>query len=121
MEIIAKLRKLHPLLIKIIDTMPIIFNLRKDPRFKEGRQEGRQEIALIKDQNFVINLLQKGIESIETIAEFADVDLSFVEKTKAAYLAAIPLIKKGNATLQVVADKTGLKLEVVEKLKNKMG
>lgn len=120
LEIIAKLRKLHPLLIKIIDTMPIIFNLRKDPRFKEGRQEGRQEIALIKDQNFVINLLQKGIESIETIAEFADVDLSFVEKTKAAYLAAIPLIKKGNATLQVVADKTGLKLEVVEKLKNKM-
>lgn len=116
LEIISKLRKLQPLLTKILDDMPFVFDIRKDLRFKEGKQDER----LAKDQFFVINLFQKGIQSLETIAEFADVELSFVLKTKTAYLAALPLLKNGKKTLQDIADITGLKLEVVEKIKKKM-
>jgi hypothetical protein len=121
LEIISGLRNLQPLLTKILATMPITFDIRKDLRFKEGRQEGRQEEALIKDQSFVINLLQKGIESLETIAEFATVELAFVVKTKAAYLMALPLLTKKNKSPQFIAEQTGLMLEVVEKLKKNMG
>jgi predicted transposase YdaD len=121
LEIISSLRNLQPLLTKILATMPITFDIRKDLRFKEGkqegRQEGRQEEALIKDQSFVINLLQKGIESLETIAEFAIVELAFVIKTKAAYLTALSLLAQKHKTAQSIADETGLMLEVVEKLK----
>jgi hypothetical protein len=105
--------------------MPITYDIRKDLRFKEGkqegRQEGRQEEALIKDQSFVINLLQKGIESLETIAEFAIVELAFVIRTKSAYLTALTLLSKKHKTAQSIADETGLMLEVVENLKKNMG
>jgi predicted transposase YdaD len=125
LEIISSLRNLQPLLNKILTTMPITYDIRKDLRFKEGKQEGiqegiqegRQKEALIKDQSFVINLLQKGIESLETIAEFAIVELAFVVKTKAAYLTALTLLPNKHKTAQSIADETGLMLEVVEKLK----
>jgi predicted transposase YdaD len=121
LEIISSLRNLQPLLTKILATMPITFDIRKDLRFKEGKQEGKQEGSLIKDQTFVINLLQKGIESLETIAEFATVELAIVVKTKAAYLMALPLLTKKNKSAQSIAEQTGLMLEVVEKLKKNMG
>jgi hypothetical protein len=117
LEIISSLRNLQPLLTKILATMPITYDIRKDLRFKEGRQEE----SLIKDQNFVINMLQRGIESLETIAEFADVELAFVAKTKTAYLEAVILLKKGKITTTTVAEKTGLMPEVVEKLKKNQG
>jgi hypothetical protein len=124
LEIISSLRKLQPLLTKILTTMPITYDLSKDVRFKqgrkEGRQEGRQEQALIIKQNFVINMLQRGIESLETIAEFADVELSFVVKTKAAYLQALPMLEIIKKTPQDIANDTGLMLEVVEKLSKKI-
>jgi hypothetical protein len=116
LEIISSLRNLQPLLTKILATMPITYDIRKDLRFKEGRQEG----VLFKDQSFVINLLQKGIESLETIAEFASVDLAFVVKTKAAYLTALTLLTNKNKTTQAITEQTGLTLEVVEKLKENM-
>ncbi len=97
--------------------MPITFDIRKDLRFKEGKQEG----FLLKDQLFVINLLQKGIESLETVAEFANVELAFVVKTKASYLMALALLTKKNKMTQAIAEQTGLMLEVVEKLKKNMG
>ena len=129
LEIISSLRNLQPLLTKILTKMPITYDLSKDVRFKqgkkegkqEGRQEGKQEALLFKDQSFVINLLQKGIESLETIAEFAEVELAFVVKTKAAYLMALPLLTKKNTTTQTIAEQTGLMLEVVEKLKKNKG
>jgi hypothetical protein len=116
LEIISNLRNLQPLLTKILATMPITFDIRKDLRFKEGRQEGRQEGVLLKNQIFVINLLQKGIESLDTIAEFAVVELAFVVKTKAAYLKALSLLTKKNMTAQTIAEQTGLMLEAVEQL-----
>jgi hypothetical protein len=117
LEIISSLRNLQPLLTKILATMPITYDIRKDLRFKEGKQEG----LLLKDQSFVINLLQKGIESLETIAEFAVVDMAFVVKTKAAYQTALTLLTNKNKTTQTIAEQTGLMLEVVEKLKKNMG
>jgi hypothetical protein len=124
LDIISSLRNLQPLLTKILNDMPIIIDMSKDLRFKQGRKEGRQEAReetfLFKDQNFVINMLQRGIESLETIAEFADVELSFVKKTKAAYSSALSLLEKGVKTTKMIAEETGLVLEVVEKIKKKM-
>ena len=105
--------------------MPIIIDIRKDMRFKEGRKlgkkegrkKGRKEMSLLKDQNIVIHMLQKGIIPIETIAEFADVTLDFVAKTKAGYLKTLYLLEKDKKTMTEISEKTGLMLDLVEKLK----
>ena len=65
--------------------MPIIYDLRKDIRFKEGVEVGREEVreevreeSLKKDRLSTIRLLKKGSLSAVTIAEVLDVPLSFV-------------------------------------------
>lgn len=77
-------------------------------------------MCLFKDQNFVVNILQNGIVSLETVAVFADVKLAFVEKTNAAYMSALALLKKGKKTPEAIAKQTGLMLEVVEKIKKNL-
>jgi predicted transposase YdaD len=135
LEIIADLRNLQPLLTKIMDAMPITYNIKRDVRYKQGKLEGKLEgiiegeikgklegiiegerkAALIKDQKFVINLLLKGIIEVETIAEFADVDVAFAEKTIKSYEKASEMAKSNAFTHEQIAEQAGLMLEVVEK------
>ena len=56
--------------------MPIIYDLRKDNRFKEGKVEGKEEQARFS----TIGLLKRGILSPVEIAEIQDVSLDFVLK-----------------------------------------
>ena len=60
--------------------MPIIYDLRKDIRFKEGVEEGREEGRAEHARLATIRLLKKGLLSAVTIAEVHDVPLSFVLK-----------------------------------------
>ena len=56
--------------------MPIIYDLRKDSRFKEGKEEGKEEQARLT----TIRSLNKGILSAVEIAEMVDMPLDFVLK-----------------------------------------
>lgn len=132
LEIISDLRNLQPLLTKIMNTMPITYDIRRDMRYKQGKAEGEAlgkalgkaegkaegvaEQALIKDQSIVIRLLKKDVYSLETIAEIADVSLDFVEKIKIGYENAITLLRIKKKTLKEIAAETGLMLAVVEKI-----
>ncbi|MBL7818795.1 MAG: hypothetical protein JNL70_27600 [Saprospiraceae bacterium] len=121
LEIISSLRNLQPLLTKIMNAMPIIYDIRKDVRFKqgseEGKFEGKIEGATIKTQEFIINLLENNITSTDTIANLVRVTPEMVEKTKQAYAKALTLLQNKNNSNQKIADETGLMLEVVQNIK----
>ncbi len=115
LEIIANLRNLQPLLTKIMETMPITYDLRKDIRYKQGKLEGKLEAALAKDQTFVISLLINGISPLENIADLTLLDLDFVKMTKSSYERALNMILSKKYSVEDIEKTTGLVREVVEK------
>lgn len=121
LEIISSLRNLQPLLTKIMETMPITYDIRKDTRFKQGNQEGKLEgkleEATIKSQEFIISLLENGITSIDSIANLVKVPVEFVKKTQIGYEKALMMLQNKNNSAQKIADETGLMLEVVQDLR----
>ena len=60
--------------------MPIAYDLTKDLRFIEGKQEGEQVGEQKKARTAVINLLKDKVLSIEQIARVLEVSLDFVKK-----------------------------------------
>ncbi len=87
LEILSGLRKLQSETKKQIDKMPIAYDLTKDLRFiegkQEGKQEGRQEGEHVGEQKkaraAVINLLKDKVLSVEQIARVLEVSLDFVK------------------------------------------
>ena len=59
--------------------MPVIYDLRKDIRFKEGKEEGELKHARLS----TIRLLKRGALSAVAIAEDLDVPLDFVLQIQA--------------------------------------
>jgi predicted transposase/invertase (TIGR01784 family) len=81
LEILSGLRNLQPQTKKEVDKMPIIYDLRKDIRFKEGLAEGLEkglEKVNLEKRTSAIRLLKQGILSTTMIAEGLDVPLTFV-------------------------------------------
>jgi hypothetical protein len=72
LEILSGLRNLQPQTKKEVDKMPIIYDLRKDIRFKEGAED--------KARTSTIQLLKNGLLPVATIAEVVDMPLHFVLK-----------------------------------------
>jgi hypothetical protein len=70
LEILSGLRNLQPETKKQVDKMPIVYDLRKDIRFKEGARE--------QARTTVIQLLKNGLLSAYTIAEAVNMPHSFV-------------------------------------------
>jgi predicted transposase YdaD len=66
------LRKLQSETKKQIDKMPIIYDLRKDLRFKEGKRETTRAA--------VIRMLNDKALSVEKIAHYQDVSIDYVKK-----------------------------------------
>ena len=60
--------------------MPIIYDLRKDSRFKEGLEEGEKKGELKHARLSTIRLLNNGILSVAAIAEGVGMPLDFVLK-----------------------------------------
>ena len=64
--------------------MPIIYDLRKDIRFKEGKEEGLEkglEKGVLQHARLsTIRSLEKGTLSVVEIAEIVDMPLTFVLK-----------------------------------------
>ena len=63
--------------------MPVIYDLRKDIRFKEGKEEGLEEGELKHARLSTIRLLKRGALSAVAIAEDLDVPLDFVLQIQA--------------------------------------
>lgn len=117
LEIISDLRNLQPLLTKIMDKMSITYDIRRDVRFKQGKLEGKLEgeqlKALAKDQIFVIRLSIKGIESHETIADFAGVSVDFVAKTLSSYQKGLDMTRNTTLSIEDIAKAIDLTAETV--------
>ena len=74
LEILSSLRNLQSETKKELEKMPIIYDLRKDIRFKEGKEEGLEEKARLS----TIRALEEGSLSAKKIAKILDVPLDFV-------------------------------------------
>ncbi len=75
LEILSKLRELQEQIIKSLEIMALTYDIRSDIRFKEGRQEGKQEGLTIAIEN-----LLKSNFSQKQVVEFLKVPLEMVKK-----------------------------------------
>ena len=114
LEIIADLRNLQPLLTKIMDTMPITFDLKRDIRYNQGKSEGKFEGKIEEKQMLIIRLLKMNNYTYEAIANIAGTSLDFVEKTQKGYHKGLQMIENKKNTVQHIIEATGLMQEVVE-------
>ncbi len=73
LEILSALRKLQLETKKQVQKMPIIYDLTKDIRFKEGVEKGEDKKA----RASAIRMLNQGV-LIKNIAEYLDVSIDFV-------------------------------------------
>ena len=83
LEILSGLRNLQPQTKKEVDKMPIIYDLRKDIRFKEGLEEGLEkglEKVNLEKRASAIRMLKQSTLPAITISEFLDMPLDFVLK-----------------------------------------
>jgi predicted transposase/invertase (TIGR01784 family) len=86
LEILSGLRKLQSETKKQLSKMPIMYDLRKDIRFKEGLEvgievgieKGEEKGELKKARLSAIRMLKQGALSVITIAEYLDMPLAFV-------------------------------------------
>jgi hypothetical protein len=78
LEILSGLRNLQSETKKQVDKMPVIYDLRKDIRFKEGLEEGLGEGAENKARASAIRLLEQGVLTPAMIADGLGVPLAFV-------------------------------------------
>ena len=74
LEILSELRNLQSETKIQLEKMPIIYDLRKDIRFKEGVEVGREENA----RSAAIRALKEGSLSAKKIAEILDQPLDFI-------------------------------------------
>jgi predicted transposase/invertase (TIGR01784 family) len=86
LEILSGLRKLQSETKKQVSKMPIMYDLRKDIRFKEGVEvgiekgieKGEEKGELKQARLSAIRMLKQGALSVVTIAEYLDMPLAFV-------------------------------------------
>ena len=90
LEIISNIHKLQDKIIKILNRMPIVIDIKTDLRYQQGAKEGLEQgleqgldIGRIEQATItVINMLLETDFSIKRIAEIAAVKFSFVAKWK---------------------------------------
>lgn len=78
LEILSGLRKLQPETKKQVQKMPIIYDLTKDIRFKEGVEEGEERGQRKKARTSAIRLLNQGVLTPAMIAEGLEIPLTLV-------------------------------------------
>jgi predicted transposase YdaD len=86
LEILSKLRNLQQLTVKTINAMPIVYDLKSDVRFKQGKEEGIEEGIEKGIEKNKIETIQKILATKkftdEQIADLLEVSISFVRKIK---------------------------------------
>jgi hypothetical protein len=79
---LARLRKIEDLTIKITEEMPISYNIETDYLFQKGIEKGMNQKDFEKNYTFVVNLLSETNFTDAKIASLVGVTVDFVEKIK---------------------------------------
>ncbi len=76
--ILSRLRNLQDITTKIIETMPVSFDIRKDGLYKRGHQEGQNEGRNEEKDLRITSLLESGLLTVAQIASTFDVTVEYV-------------------------------------------
>ena len=77
-EILANLRNLQPQIIKHTKTMALTYDIKKDVRYQQGREEGKAEGK----EEVILTLLKSGLLTDEQIAEVTQSSLTKIRRIK---------------------------------------
>lgn len=92
LEVLAELRNIQNIIIeeeqhmKFVDAILSEYDITKDIRYQQGRQQGAEKERREKNIAFVKKLLVKGDYNVEEIADLADVSVDFVLQIKNSLL-----------------------------------
>ena len=131
LRVISKLRNLQSVVSKIINRMPIVFDIREDILYKQGQQEGLEkgiekglEKGLEKGQLkanyvFVINLIREGSFSASQMARISNTSDAFVKKVQRELKleSEVKAMLKPRTKNETIARKLGLTPEFVESIR----
>lgn len=87
LEVLSNLRNLQPLIIKYLETMPIVYNLETDLRYQQGKGKGIEEGIekgiekgeLIQKIKSIRGLIRSKLLTNQQIAAIEEVSVEFVE------------------------------------------
>ncbi len=79
LEVLSKLRKLQPQIIKHITAMALTYNIEDDVRYKQGEEKGELKGELKRAVESIMEMLKDGL-AYEKIAKYAKVSKEFVEE-----------------------------------------
>lgn len=79
LEVLSKLRNLQSLIIKYLETMPIVYDLETDIRFLQGKEQGIEQGILLEKKNAIKAMIVSNLLTFEQIAAIRSVSLDFVK------------------------------------------
>jgi hypothetical protein len=83
LEVLSNLRNFQSIIIKYLETMPIVYNLETDIRYQQGRGKGKEEGIELGEENQKIksikNLIRSKLLTNQQIAAIEEVAVEFVE------------------------------------------
>jgi predicted transposase YdaD len=82
LTVLSKLRKLEDVTEKEVNAMPVDFDIETSYLFNKGRKKGKEEGEQVGIDKTILNMLKLNKLSIAEIAEFANVEESYVLKLK---------------------------------------
>lgn len=82
LQILSRLRKLQPIVLKEISLMPIKFDVETDELYLEGIEKGVEKGLEKHQHETVVAMLRDGVLAVEKIAEYAGVTVEYVLQVK---------------------------------------
>jgi hypothetical protein len=79
LEVLSKLRNLQLLIIKYLETMPIVYDLQTDIRFLQGKEQGIDKGMALQKRKSIKGMILSNLLTFEQIAAIEDVSLDFVK------------------------------------------
>ncbi len=79
LEVLSNLRNLQPLIIKYLETMPIVYNLETDLRYQQGKGKGIVEGEMLRTIKSIKGLIRSKLLTNQQIAAIEEISVEFVE------------------------------------------
>jgi hypothetical protein len=127
LRVISKLRKLQPVLNKILNRMPLVIDMSDDIYYLKGKEiglekgleEGLEKGQLLAKYSFVSKLLEDGNFTKAQIVKIADVSAVFIKKVEQELTkeAEVLALLKPRSKDENIAKKVGVSIEFVEYLR----
>lgn len=124
LEVLSKLRNLQTITVQKIALMPIVYDLKTDIRFLQGKDEGKLEGKIEERQNsqmrFCINLLKAKIFPIDQIAQMIEQSTAFVLEVQKFLLQENEVINllKNKTSINTIIKKTEVSLLFIKAIRH---